>query len=632
MPMHVISVIPLIKASGIDTLTYYSAQEFPIGTIIDVPIRKQTKRAVVVGTEPLSATKTAIRTATFSLKKLPEQPNPSSLPATLIETAQRLTKTTPATLGAVLFSILPPEVREGTAELSGNLPCLNTAEAPLTSVLQDVQSERFRTYRSFVREMFAHRGSVVLVVPSSADIDTVVESMRDGIEDRVVVFSSTFTPKRIAKSYEAANNLSHTKLIITTPAYCCIDRHDITAVIVEQSGSQFYKGKTRPYLDTREVVQTLAKVAGRTVLLGDIMPRSEDEHKRREDFYISTDDAPKRLSLPAKLITINQTPDASKGETFTLISPEVTQAITETHAERGNIFILAARRGLAPVVNCIDCGHIFRCPDSGEPYSLHRTGSGETEKRWFIASSTGRRIVAPDTCPDCGSWRLRERGIGIQHLHDVLRTDFPDIPVILFDHTTASTPRKAQRLISDFYEHKGAILLGTSMVLPYITKPVTTTIISSHEATRSAPTWRADETYFSLLLRLREKTSAHLYIQMRDTEDDVVSTASRALVEDFYTDELELREQLKYPPFFHFIHLTIQGEKAKTKHFEEQITNHLEAYDIRWYSAPQFISNGIRRHGLIRVATSAWPDVALMNKLRALPPSVRIEVDPERVV
>ena len=630
--MHVIEVIPLVRASQIETLTYYSSIAYPAGTIIDVPIRKQAKRAVVVDAKPVSVSKTAVKTATFSLRKLPEQPNTNTLPPVLIETARQLMKTTPASLGAILFALLPPEVREGTIDINGSTPPENTFETPSVTVFQGTEEERLRTYRSRIRETFAHRGSVLLVVPTATEVTRLADALSSGIEKRVVTFSSQLSKKKMAAAYADFSDLSHAKLIITTPTYSCVDRHDITDIIIEGARSSHYKAKTRPYLDTRTVLHAMARVTGRNILLGDLLPRSEEEQKRRDDFYNTDGEHPKRLTLPGKLTVITQATQKTASDSWQLFSDELQDIIRDTHKQRGKSMILAARRGMAPLVTCVDCGHVFRCPSSGEPYSLHKTMRNGEEKRWFIAASSGRRLVAPDTCTECGSWRLQERGIGIQHIQAEFKKQFPNIPLVIFDHTTATTSRKAAQIMASFTETKGAVLLATQMVLPHLEHPVTNTILTSLEATRAIPSWRAEESFFALLLRLRELATEATVIQSRTEPDDLLRLAEQGLVEQFYDEELELRASLHYPPHSHFIHLTLQGEPASTKELEKAVTAHLTSYEPRFYSAPQFIKNGIRRYGLLRITNEAWPDPKLMELLRTLPPHVRIEIDPERIV
>lgn len=631
--MHVVEVIPLVRGTHVETLSYYSSTPLPPGSIITIPVRNQHKRAIVLSAQPVSTAKTALRAATFTLKKLPPQGPLKTIPPLLIATADQLTARVPASVGAILHSLLPKEVITGAVELEYTVvPEPSSIKSTEVSILQGTHEDRFRTYRSRIRETFAHRGSVLFVVPTSADLERTREFLEGGIENRIVTFSGSYSTRKLEESYRAFHDLSHAKLIITTPSHAFLDRHDITDIIIDQSRSRAYKSRFRPYLDLRECLKVMAGIDNRRLLLGDLVPRTEDEFLRREDVYNTEDEAAKRVGFVSDLTVIEHKPERTASVKFELFAPELMALFKETYDEKKRLFLYAARRGIAPVVTCVDCGHIFRCPDSGAPYSLFKTTKNGEEQRWFLASASGKRIRAADTCEVCGSWRLRERGIGIQHIHDELKHAFPQIPLITFDHTTATSPRRAKQLIGDFYEKRGAILLGTAMAVPYVEEPVHTTVVSSLDAARAVPTWRADEELFALLLLLREKASERCVVQTRTTPDEVIAHARTGNIEQFYHEELALREQLSYPPFCTFVHLTLQGTAPAVATLEAEVAARLHTYSPRFYHAPTTTSAKAIRYGLIRVPRGNWPDRGLMDALRTLPPQVRIEVNPDRVV
>lgn len=624
--------MPFIRGSQIDTLSYYVGSPYEAGTIITIPVRKKEARGMVTSCKPVSAAKTAIRTATFSLRKLPDQPDSKKLPDALMKTVERLLTRTPTTTGAALYALLPPEVRDGTQTLHADDCEVSNTDAATVSVLQALTEERYRVYRSQIREAFAHRGSVLFVVPTSADVERACEELSRGIADRIVVFSPRFGVKKLERSYESLGDVRHAKLIITTPRHAFIDRHDLTTIIVEQSRSPYYKSKVRPYFDMSEVLKELAGVTNRTLLLGDILPHAEDEHARRSDRYLTEDEHPKRLTFGSAFKVIVQNEKPSAEAPFQLFSKQLKNTLSKLVGDRANMFLLAARRGLAPVVVCIDCGHIFRCPDSGTPYSLLKTKQSGTEERWFLSSTSGKRVRAPDTCTECGSWRLAERGIGIQQIEEELKKLFPDLPVILFDHTTATTYKKARTLITTFYDTKGAVLLGTQMAVPYLDTPVTYSAVTSLDATRAIPTWRADEELLALLLTLRERTSEIVYVQSRTEPDTLIDYATRGLVDQFYTDEIELRRALSYPPFATFILLGYTGTREQLGEQEELITKTLTPTKVQHYTAATGTSGLLTRNALIRMPNGTWPDPELLLRLRSLPPNIRIEIDPHRIV
>lgn len=630
--MHVVEVIPLVRGSQLEKLTYYSPVEYKQGVLVNIPVRKKEVTALVVDCQSVSAARTAVRAATFSLRKLPEQAEVVALPPLLLKTALNLTKQLPVTLGAALFALLPEEVRTGKEVLDARVCSDEKVGMSEVAVLTGTLDERLRTYRSQIRGAFAHRGSVLLVVPTAATVTRMVEELSTGIMDRVVTFSTEYSPKKLHRSYESLYDLSVSKLVITTPTHAFVDRHDITHIIIEGARSPYYKARRRPYLDTREALISLAKEAGRRVTLGDLVPRTEDEYKRREEIYATEGEHPRRIAFDSEVKIVKQNERPSSDEPFQMFSKQLLKHISETLKGRQNVFLYAARRGLSPVVVCRDCGYIFRCPDSGAPYSLFRTFKNGEERRWFLSSTSGRRVKAADVCEACGGWRIVERGIGIQQVHDELKKHFAADQLFIFDHTTATTPRKVRQIVGGFYDTKGAILLGTAMALPYLERPVSLSAVMSLDAARAIPTWRSDEEIFSLLLNLRELTSDTLYIQTRTEPDTVLEAVKQGQLDAFYNDELDLRESLNYPPFSYFVHLTISGQADELQLLEAKITKHLEAFAVVFYSAPDSLPGKTTRYGLIRVKASEWPRADLLDTLRSLPPSVRIEINPARIV
>ncbi len=619
--MYVIEVIPLKRGIFTESLSYYSSVSYEEGTLLTIPLRKKETTAMVVGSKPVSAAKTALKTATFSLRKLEAQEDTAKLPRSLIATAQKVALHVPASIGAILFSLLPQDIRNGERKYPKTTEHENT-EDPVPRILTDTAANRYIAYRSHIRQTFAHRGSVVFVVPTSAAVEQARKKLEVGIENRVITFSAALSKKQLQASYDAFEDLRQAKLIITTPGFAFLDRHDIMTIVVESCGSSNYVLRTRPYLDIRNVLK---------IRLGDCVPYTEDEIKRRDDVYATYAEHTMRLELPGT-IELSQHTKVADDEKFSLCTDELIENINRTLDAKGHIFLFAARRGLAPAVTCYDCGYIFRCPDSGAPYSLIRTFKDEKEERWFVAGTSGKRIRAADVCERCGSWRLRETGIGIQNVHDQIIALFPKTEIFLFDHTTATTYAKAKKIIDKFYETKRAILIGTSMTLPYLTKPIETSAIMSYEAAKAVPTWRADESVFSLLINLREITLKDVVIQMRSEPDELIELARRGLVDQFYESEIAIRKALEYPPYATFVLLTWLGTKQEVQETEAVIAKLLGTYEVQFYSAPQSNAAKTLRYGLLRIPSSAWPDEKLMTHIRTLPPYIKIEVNPERIV
>jgi len=630
--MFVIQVTPLIRGTKLESLSYFSSVEYPIGSFLEVPIRGKKQNAIVTETRPVSSTKTALKAATFSLRKLPKQLDPIVLPETIRKTAENLTKVYPSSVGALLFQLLPTDIKSGS-RLYPKSDLVTHNEEYTPQLLTAKTEDRYVAYQSFIRTTFAHRGSIMIVVPTAADTVHAVNKLQQGIKERVVLFSPSQTKKQRNTAYAKLADTTVAKLIITTPAHAYLERADLVAIVVEQSASGNYVMRQRPYLDHRTALITYAQVSGRSILLGDTVPRTEDEVRRREEDYFTYGEETKRIVFDAPLTLITQKDKPKPDLPFQLFSKELVTSAERALEARGHVFFYAARRGLAPVIACIDCGHIFRCPDSGTPYSLIRTKKNDEELRWFVSSTSGKRVRASDVCENCGSWRLRERGIGIQSVYDEWKYKMPDSDVTIMDSTTVTTPKQAAKIAEEFFNKRSGVLIGTQIALPYLNEGVDVSAIISLDAARTIPTWRADEYLFRLILRLRECTKKEVLIQSRTATDNLLIHATRGAVERFYDDEINLRKMLKYPPYSTFVLLTWVGSSSSVMEMEKTIASALSELEVQYYNSPTGTDDKVERHGLIRLEhtnTSLYADT--LKKLKSLPPYVKIEIDPERIV
>ena len=155
--MFVIHVTPLIRGTQLESLSYFSSVDYSIGSFLNVPVRGKTEAAIVLSSKPVSTTKTALKAATFSLRKLPNQTDPIILPETLRKTALSLFTKYPATVGALLFALLPPDVRNGTRAYP-RINVIPHSEETAPQILTARFDDRLIHYNSLVMSAFDHRG------------------------------------------------------------------------------------------------------------------------------------------------------------------------------------------------------------------------------------------------------------------------------------------------------------------------------------------------------------------------------------------------------------------------------------------------------------------------------------------
>ncbi len=630
--MYVIEVLPLSRGVQAETLSYFSHTSYKRGTLLSVPVRSKEIPALVISVTEAFSMKAALRAATFSLRRLPPQEARASFSEAFIETAEHAAEYHATTTGMVLTALLPKEIREGTIPLSVEKEVSLDAPFPSTKPLIYIapEHERFHEYKRMVRESFANRQSVLFVVPTLEHLVHARQFLEAGIEAYTITLASNQSLKSLRTAFATLETEIHPLLIVTTPQYASLERHDTGMIILEHERSQGYVGKVRPYLDYRRTLRHYASKRGMTLILGDTLPRTEEMYLIEKEKALYFDEEVRRIELQGVLAPITIKKDIETP--FLLFTDTVLKVIKDTQKQKKRSFIFSARRGLSPIVACIDCGEIMRDPESGAPVSLHRVVRDGVEERWLTSVVSGFRVRAYDKCPSCGSWRLRERGVGIQQVHDELVKHVDRDDVILFDHLTASTFKKATALRDRFYARGGTVLLGTALALPYLEHPVDASVVVSMDSLRSIPSWRGHEESLNVLLTLREKTRGRVFVQTR-TEDETLAFAAHGTIGDFYTAELAARKEFRYPPYMTFIHLSWR-EKDASLGFRTALEKQFAPYGISLYSAFDDLGSesGKIHYALMRISEDEWPHKALVRELRTLPPAIRIVINPDRII
>jgi primosomal protein N' (replication factor Y) len=228
---------------------------------------------------------------------------------------------------------------------------------------------------------------------------------------------------------------------------------------------------------------------------------------------------------------------------------------------------------------------------------------------------------------------LRERGIGIQQVADEWQQIMPECDITILDNLTATTQKQAQKIANEFFSKRSGLLIGTQVALPYLHQGVDVSAIISLDATRSIPTWRADEYLFRLLMRLRECTVKEVVVQTRTESDNLLMHASRGAVERFYDDEIALRSMMKYPPYSVFVLLSWTGNISNIMDLGKPVEILLEKFEIQYYNNPNSTKAKTLRHGLIRIPRAKREEFReIITLLRRVPPYVKVEINPERIV
>ncbi len=636
--MKLLNVIPIARSIGKESLSYFTASDVSIGSVVKVPLRKKIVSAIVVSAEEIADVKAEIKNADYETRKVGAIKSAPLLSSAFMLAVKEMSRYFASTSGGILNSVIPKNILDNAEKIKFTFKTTDRSRAHEKLVIQSDDEERYATYKSLIREEFAKGYSVFFCLPTIQDIKKAFEKLPKGIEQYTYVLHGLLNKKEQIELWNKAANEEHPVLIISTGSFLGIPRNDIGTIIIDKENSRTYKSQSRPFVDIRLFAEKLAEKINAKVILGDLLLRTETiwRHNNAEIFEVAPLKFRSLTTSTQKIIDMKQAlPDkaaekeAGQEPKFRLFSPELLDLISSNKDNDENLLIFVARRGLFPTTVCGDCGTLIVCNTCSAPTVLHKAST----ENFFLCHRCGEHRSALEKCPNCQSWRLSAFGVGIEAVEEEIKEKFPNVKIFKIDRDTAGTHKKATDTMSKFYASPGSILLGTEMALLYLKDNIANSAVVSLDSFFSIPDFRINEKVMSILLKMRASTSRTFLLQTRNIDRSIFKQALSGNLADFYREEIKERESLNYPPFSLPIKITLEGDKRSVLSGMEELQKSLAPYEIDIFPAFIPVHKGKHSmHGLIKIKRADWIDPVLLSKLSNLSPQFTINIDPETLL
>lgn len=633
--MKVLTVIPIKRGVGKETLSYFTSVNVSLGSIVKIPIRNSSGFGIVIDIKDAKDIKVDIKSLAYNLKKIENVETHTFLLEEFVQSAKKIAEYNAASLGGVLSLLIPKIIIEHSGDLNISIKDKPKTIYKDTGLLQSDEEERYSTYKSLIREEFAKGHSVFFCLPTTEDILNSKNILEKGIEKYTYVLHSGIPKKQVLDSWQKILNVEHPVLIIATSLYLSIPKRDIGVIILEKESSRSYKIQTRPYIDMRDAALMIAGGLGTRIIFGDSLLRIETLYDEKSGKYSELSPLKYRSMSTAKCEIIEmKTPEDMKKKEFEVISDKVRKLIITTKENNENTFLFCGRKGLFPTTVCSDCGRVVACNTCNSPVVLYsKKNFGKNIQNIFVCHHCGERRDAAENCKHCGGWRLSTFGVGIENVAEKIREIDSTIEVFIMDKDHVKTHKQASKIRDSFYNTPGSILLGTEMALTYLNQKIQNSAVISIDSYFSIPDFRINEKVFHILLSMRQISENHFFIQTRKENIKIFDHAIRGNLSEFYRDEIEDRKATDYPPFAKYIKISLEGEKNQVHKEMEKIKEFLIPTKLDIYEAfSPGSSKKFTVHGLISLKKEDWPNDELINKLKSLPLNTSIRVDPSTLL
>ena len=351
-------------------------------------------------------------------------------------------------------------------------------------------------------------------------------------------------------------------------------------ILVDEEHEHTYKQEEAPRYHARDVAIMRGRMENAVVVLGSATPSLESYYNCQKGKYTLLE-LPERVDnqkMPrVRVVDMRQAGHKEKGPP--IFSPQLKEAIHQ-RLERGEQTILFLnRRGYSTALQCPKCGFVANCPNCSLALTYHRP---EQRLRCHIC---GHTQTAPSVCPNqkCKNPAIRFAGTGTQKVEETLTKLFPNARVRRMDADTMKRKDDYRKTLGDFRAGKTDILVGTQMIAKGLHFPNVTLVgIIYADLALHQPDFRAGERTFQLLTQVagragRGDVEGEVFVQAFTPSHPAIQYARRHDFTGFYEQEIEFREQLKYPPASRVALLTLRGRNEdKVKFSAEHLKREIE--------------------------------------------------------
>ena len=340
-------------------------------------------------------------------------------------------------------------------------------------------------------------------------------------------------------------------------------------IVVDEEHEHTYKQEEAPRYHARDVAIVRSQMEGAVVVLGSATPSLESYYNCGKGKYTLLQ-LPERADdkkMPVvRIVDMRQT--VRPGKAVPIFSPQLHEAIARRLEQKEQVILFLNRRGYSTSLQCPLCGFVAQCPNCSVSLTYHR------HEQKLCCHICAHVEPVPAACPNdkCRNPAIRYAGLGTQKVEATLAKLFPHARTVRMDSDALKRKEDYRRILGDFRAGKIDILVGTQMIAKGLHFPNVTLVgIIYADLALHQPDFRAGERTFQLLTQVagragRGDIEGEVFVQAFTPFHPAIQFARRHDFEGFYEQELEFREQLKYPPVGRMALLTLKGrneEKVK---------------------------------------------------------------------
>ena len=424
-------------------------------------------------------------------------------------------------------------------------------------------SGKTEIYLQLIEKMLKQGKSSIMLVPEISLTPQTIDRFiaRFGEEEIAVLHSKLSTGERFDEWNKIKDGKA--KIIIGARSAIFAPAQNLGLIVIDEEHDESYQSEASPRYDSIEVAEYLCNKFNISLVLGSATPSMREFYKAKmgKINLLTLSQRANNSTLP-KVEIVDLRDELANGNK-TMISCKLQEEIKKNIETKKQTILYFNRRGFSSFLMCQDCGHTFKCDRCDITLTYHKV---ENKLKCHYC---GEEYQIPRECPQCGSKNIKYIGAGTQKLEEQIKEMFPMASTIRMDIDTVSKKNSHEIILDKFRQENINILIGTQMVVKGHHFPNVTLVGAIFADTSlNIGDFRANERTFQTLTQVagragRGNDEGRVIIQTFNPENYAIQYSKTQNYDLFYSTEIGIRKQLKYPPFCDIIAIALTGNNEK---------------------------------------------------------------------
>ena len=442
---------------------------------------------------------------------------------------------------------------------------LNTIDkdSPSPFLLHGVTgSGKTEVYLRVIERVLARGQGAILLVPEISLTPQMVSRVRARLGDEVAVLHSSLTlTQRQTEWYRLFSGEARVALGARSAVFAPC--RNLGVIILDEEHENSYKQDNAPRYHAREVALKRSALNQCLTILGSATP-SIETFDRADKGRIRTVRLPKRVDdRPMPEIELVDMRAEKKEGNRSIFSRRLMEEMHKHLQDGQQILLFLNQRGYSAFLMCADCGQVVNCRRCNVSLTYH------WDARAVKCHYCGFTQAPPEVCPQCGGYDMFRGGTGTQKVEAAVRSSFPGAQIARMDSDIARKRGKREEIYGEFSRGELDVLVGTQMIAKGWDIPGVTLVgVVDADTALHFPDFRSAERTFQLITQVagrcgRGDKPGTVIVQTRNPDHPALQFALAGELESFYREELNQRQQTRYPPHGYLSRILIRGESEQ---------------------------------------------------------------------